>query len=226
MGPNPLGFLFNHDDLAVLGLVSERGHAADPKPLALGGGDLVSNALGGDFPLELGKRQQDIQGQSPHGCRRIELLGDRYERYAMVVEQLHELGEVGQRSGQPVDLIDDDDVHLPGLDVSQQSLQRRPLGRAPGIAAVIVSRPDQGPSRMGLTADIGLCGVMLGVQRVEVLLQPMVGRHAGVDRAANRFGAPVLHGRASDNGLSRKPKNLGPFHREPVMAKATLDRLR
>src|ERR1700716_606656 len=95
-GPNPLGFLFNPHDLAVLGLVSERGHAADPKPLALGGGDLVSNALGGDFPLELGKRQQDIQGQSPHGCRRIELLGDRYERYAMVVEQLYELGEVSQ----------------------------------------------------------------------------------------------------------------------------------
>ena len=36
----------------------------------------------------------------------------------------------------------------------------------------------------------------------------------------------LLHGRASDDGLSRRPKNLGPFQREPVMAKATLDRLR
>src|SRR5258708_25994030 len=34
-GLNALSLLFNHDDLAVLGLVSERGHAADPKPLAL-----------------------------------------------------------------------------------------------------------------------------------------------------------------------------------------------
>ena len=42
-GPNPLGFLFNDNDLAVLGLVSERRHAPDPKPLALGGSDLVSN---------------------------------------------------------------------------------------------------------------------------------------------------------------------------------------
>src|SRR5258707_7770300 len=92
-GPNPLSFLFDHNNLAVLGLVSERGHAADPKPLALGGADLVSNALGGHFSLELGKRQQHIQGQSAHGGRGIELLGDRYERYAMVVEQLHELGE-------------------------------------------------------------------------------------------------------------------------------------
>jgi hypothetical protein len=92
-GANPLSFLFNHNDLAVLGFVSERGYAADPKPLALGGGDLVPNALGGDLTLELGKRQQHIEGQSAHrGCR-IELLGDRYERHAMLVEQLHELAK-------------------------------------------------------------------------------------------------------------------------------------
>src|ERR1700756_5758210 len=72
-GPNPLSLLFNHDDLAVLGLVSERGYAPDPKPLALGSGDLVADAFGGDFPLKLGKRQQDIERQSPHRCRGIEL---------------------------------------------------------------------------------------------------------------------------------------------------------
>jgi len=54
-GPNALGFRLNHDDLAVLGLVSEGDHAADPKPLALRGADLVPNALGGDLPFELGK---------------------------------------------------------------------------------------------------------------------------------------------------------------------------
>src|SRR5260370_6418701 len=54
-GPNPLSFFLNHDDLAVFGLVSQRRHAADPKPLALGGGNLVPDALGGDFPLKLCK---------------------------------------------------------------------------------------------------------------------------------------------------------------------------
>jgi hypothetical protein len=78
---------------------------------------------------------------------------------------------------------------------------------------------------MGLTADIGLRGVMLGIQRVEVLLEPVLGRHAGVNGAANRLGGPALHGRTSDDDLSR-PKNLGPDQRVPVMAKATLDRLR
>src|SRR6516165_2157000 len=54
-GPHPLGFLFHHNDLSVLGRVSERGYAPDPQPLALGSRDLVADALGGDFPLELGK---------------------------------------------------------------------------------------------------------------------------------------------------------------------------
>ena len=67
--------------------------------------------------------------------------------------------------------------------------------------------------------------VMLGVERVEVLLKPMLGRYASVNGAADRLGRPALHGRASDCSLSRRPKNLGPFQREPVMAKATLDRL-
>jgi hypothetical protein len=59
-GPNPLSLIFNHDDLAVLGGVSEWSDAADPETLALGGGDLVADTLGGDFPLELGKRQRKI----------------------------------------------------------------------------------------------------------------------------------------------------------------------
>src|SRR5437016_14202408 len=82
-GPNALSLRFNHDDLAVLGLVSERGYAPDPQPLALGGRDLVSNALGGDFPLELSKRQQDIERQPLHRGGRLVLLGAERDRYAM-----------------------------------------------------------------------------------------------------------------------------------------------
>jgi hypothetical protein len=64
----------------------------------------------------------------------------------------------------------------------------------------------QGPAGMGLTADVGLRGVMLGVQGVEVLLKPIVGGDAGVDGAADR-PRPPHHGRTSDPGLSRRPKN-------------------
>jgi hypothetical protein len=43
--------------------------------------------------------------------------------------------------------------------------------------------------------------------------KPMVGRDAGVDGTAD--SRSLLHGRASDAALSRSPKNLGPFQREP-----------
>src|SRR5436309_5348694 len=75
-------------------------YAADPETLALGGRNLVADALGGHLTLELGKRQQDIERQPPHRCRGIELLRDRDERYVMAIEQLHELGKVRQRAGQ------------------------------------------------------------------------------------------------------------------------------
>ena len=35
----------------------------------------------------------------------------------MSIEQFHELGEVGERPRQTVDLIDDDDVEFAGLDI-------------------------------------------------------------------------------------------------------------
>src|SRR6476659_6495820 len=37
--------------LAVLGVIAQRCHAADPQALALGGRDLVANTLGGDLTL-------------------------------------------------------------------------------------------------------------------------------------------------------------------------------
>ena len=45
----------------------------------------------------------------------------------MRVEQFDQFGEVGKRSRQPVDFVDDDDVDLASLDIVQQLLERRPL---------------------------------------------------------------------------------------------------
>jgi hypothetical protein len=41
----------------------------------------------------------------------------------MSIEQFDQFGKIGERSGQPIDLIDDDDVDLAGSDVVQQLLQ-------------------------------------------------------------------------------------------------------
>ena len=46
----------------------------------------------------------------------------------MGIEQLDQLCEVGQRSGEAIDLVDDDDVDLAGSDIVQKLLQVRTIG--------------------------------------------------------------------------------------------------
>ena len=97
--PDAVGLGFIDGDLAVLGVVAQWRHAADPQALALGGGDLVPDAFGGDLAFELGKRQQHVEGQPSHRGGRVELLGHRHERHAVLIEQFDQLGEVRQASG-------------------------------------------------------------------------------------------------------------------------------
>jgi hypothetical protein len=74
----------------------------------------------------------------------------------MHVEDLDQFGEVGEGARQPIDLIDDDHVDPSGLNVGKQFMQRRPVHRPAGIAAVVVVIPDQSPALMGLALDVGL----------------------------------------------------------------------
>ena len=105
----------------------------------------------------------------------------------MGIEQLDQLGEIRQRPRQAVDLVDDDDVDLPGADIVQQPLQVGTVGRPAGVSAIVIARPDQGPAGMGLAFDVGGGGLVLRVQRVELLVEPMLGRDPGIDRAADRL---------------------------------------
>jgi len=75
---------------------------ANPESLALGRCDLDPDPLGGDLALELGKGQQHIERQPAYGGRGVELLGDRDKGHAMSIEEFDQLGEVGERPGQPV----------------------------------------------------------------------------------------------------------------------------
>jgi hypothetical protein len=81
------------------------------------------------------------------------------------IEQLHQLGEVRQRSRQAVDLVDDNDVDLAGADIVQEPLQVRALDRPTGIPAVVISGPDQRPAGMGLAFDVSGGRLILGIQR-------------------------------------------------------------
>src|SRR5829696_6927707 len=110
-------------------------------PLRFEAADLVADALAGDLALELCKRQQHVEREPPHAARRVERLGDGYERDALGIEELDELCEVGQRSGEPVDLVDHDDIDPPGADGGQEPLQGRPVERPAREAAIIEALP-------------------------------------------------------------------------------------
>src|SRR5215204_5235066 len=83
--------------------------------------------------------------------------------------------------------------------------------------------PDQAPALVGLALHVSSPRLALRVERVEVLLEAVLGRHTGVDGAAQRLGARFDH--RPEPFWSRRPKKRGPFQRVPVIARATLERL-
>jgi hypothetical protein len=133
---NRFGLVGNDCDFSVLGLVAQGHHTADPKALAFGGPDLVADALGGDLALELGERQQDIEREPPHRGRGVELLRDRDEGHPIGIEQFDQLGEIGKRARQTIDLVDDDDIDAVGSNVIEELLQ----GRAERVEVLIEAK--------------------------------------------------------------------------------------
>jgi hypothetical protein len=71
------------------------------------------------------------------------LLGDRDEGHALCIEGFHDLGEVEQRTGQPIDFVDHDNVDVAGDNVAKKVLQGRAVhGPAREAAIVIQGRQD------------------------------------------------------------------------------------
>jgi hypothetical protein len=89
---------------AILDPVAQRDYAAHPHSLLFRSRDLISDPPARDLPPELGEGQQHIEGQASHAGRGVERLGHRDEGDALGIECLDQLGEVGERAGQPVDL--------------------------------------------------------------------------------------------------------------------------
>src|ERR1700730_4914136 len=183
--PNGIGLAVDHDELVVLHSIPERRHATHPHPLLLRGGDLVADALADDLALELREGQQDVQGQAPHRGRRIELLRHRYEGRSPRIEDLDDLGKIGERAGQPVDLVDDHRIEAPRRDVGGQPLKRGPVHRRAGEPAIVISRAQAHPAFVPLAVDERLAGFALRLQRIEFLFEPLLARFASVDPTAD-----------------------------------------
>src|SRR3984893_3365386 len=116
---NGIRLAIDHDKLVVLRSRPERRYAPHPHPLLFRGGDLVADALADDLALELRERQQNIEGRAPHRGRRVELLRDRHKGRSPRIEDLDNLGKIGERAGQPDDLVDDHRIDAPRRDVRE-----------------------------------------------------------------------------------------------------------
>ena len=145
----------------------------------------------------------------------------------MLLEGLHQAGEVEQGAAEAIDLVDDDAVDLAGLDVGHEALQGGPVHVAAGEAAVVVAVGQQRPALSGLAADVGLARLALGVQGVELLLEALLGGLAGVDGTAHqgqrgaRPGPVVTVHRESPLWVRASWKKRKPLQWLPVMARAT-----
>jgi hypothetical protein len=104
----------------------------------------------------------------------------------VLVEKLHHAGEVQKGPAQTVHLVDHHAVDAARLDAGEEPLEGGPLHVAAGEAAVVEPIRNAHPSLVSLARDIGFRGFPLGVEAVELLLQPLVCGLAGVDGAADR----------------------------------------
>src|SRR5258705_10155079 len=111
------------------------------------------------------KDNSTLRVSRPHRAGGIELLGHRDERSALGVKDLDQPGKIGERAGQPVDLVDDDDIDPAALDVGEQALQCRPLHIAAREPAIVVVGPGRYPALVTLAADVGLAGFALCLER-------------------------------------------------------------
>jgi hypothetical protein len=105
-----------------------------------------------------------------------------------LVKRLHQPGKVEQGAAEPIYPVGQNAVNVAGLDVGQELLQCWPVEVAAGVAAVVVAAGQAGPAGMGLAVDIGFRRFALGVRRVDVLVESLLGTFARVDRTAHWRG--------------------------------------
>ena len=173
-----------HHQFAGIDLIAKRHRAAHPHSLALGGSNLVADALAGDLALELGEGQEHVEREASHAGGRVERLGDRDKAGTSCIEHLNNLCEVGHAAGQPVDLVDEDDIDLAGSHIGEQPHQTGPLHVAAREPAIVIALGHNNPALVALAQGIGSAGLILGIEAVELLFQPILGGLAGIDRAA------------------------------------------
>jgi hypothetical protein len=87
----------------------------------------ITGVLANDLALPLADTGEDGHHQAPGGGGRVERLLQAHQGGVAPLEALHEPVEVGNAAGEAVELIDDDHLHLVGVDQGERDLQAQPL---------------------------------------------------------------------------------------------------
>src|SRR5258706_6692377 len=184
------------DELAVADLIAERSPTPHAHTRFPGGGCLVEDALPNDLPLEVGEGHEHVERHPPHGALGIERLRDRHKGYGVILEGLHQLEKIQHRARKTIDFVNDHDIDAAGLNVGYETFKGRAVERGAGHAAVIITVGDLNPTFPALAGGLGLAGLPLGVQRVELHLEAILAGFAGIDRAAQFAGHATQVGAA------------------------------
>ena len=116
-------------------------------------------------------KDSSTQREPPHRAGGVELLGNGHEADTLFIELLHDLGEIGQGTGEPVDLVDHDRIDPPCSDVHEQLLQAGSVHVATREATIVVLSLDDLPAFMLLAQHIGFTCLALSVQGIEALIE-------------------------------------------------------
>lgn len=100
----------------------------------------VNCPLRGLFPFQLGKDQDDSDDASADSGRGIKILLRRNQVNTLVLERFVHIFEIDDRTGKPINFLNDNRVDLPLADITSHLLESRPLQILPGKAILPVHR--------------------------------------------------------------------------------------
>ena len=109
------------------------------------------------------------------------MLRDGNKSDLLFIEELKECHEITQRSGKPIDFVDDNAINFFVFNILKKSLNGRSFHSGACETAVVILEGKYNPAKMLLALDVAFGGFALIIERSKVLIQPFASRFAGVD---------------------------------------------
>ena len=150
----------------------------------------------------------------------------------MGIQHIDDLGEIGERPGKAIDLVNERNLNLASLDIGEEPLQGRALYLVARELSVVVHLGKRDPSGVTLARDVGLTGFALRIERVESCsshCRTTCGCRSRSGKSRRTSGDQASACSPSALSTERpahflKPKKRGPDQWAPVISRATIVR--